>query len=173
MVLSKSGEKMNRFFVLAIGIVWANSAMAVAVLSESGEVFGVSPRNYRGEGRLIAKSRFTPNLKYHSTRNVGHGQIHAKTDAFLFGIHVGEAEADLQVVVRDNNTFDMINMRTGKVAGAGSCDEKSCSFTATVMEGALTLSETWVAHSNGFDIVRGEQSINGSESTYTGRFIAK
>jgi hypothetical protein len=41
------------------------------------------------------------------------------------------------------------------------------------MEGALTLSETWVAHSNGFDIVRGEQSINGSESTYTGRFIAK
>ena len=135
---------------------------------------GVKDSVYVGTGVLKSKSIFVPKIGYSSTRVVQNGIITARTKAALHGMQVGEAQAKLKVQMLSAQKFNMLDINNNlAVCGAGTCNETSCSFTATVMNGNLRLTETWVATSAGFNVVNGSQVFYGIESFYSGQFVAQ
>lgn len=136
-----------------------------------GLVLGVEPGLYRGTGILRAKDPFVPNLRFVSERRLADGVIEAATTASLYGMEVASAKARLEVQPRGGDAFELWDLEAGKLAGEGSCDERRCSFVATVMGGRLTLKETWEAMPEGFQVVNASQNFGGIESTYEASFV--
>ena len=132
---------------------------------------GVQDSVYVGTGLLKSKSIFIPNIGYSSTRVVKNGVITARTKAALHGLKVGEAQAKLKVQMLSATKFNMLDISNNlAVCGTGTCNENSCTFTATVMSGSLQLTETWVPTDEGFNVVNGRQVFYGVESFYSGQF---
>lgn len=132
---------------------------------------GVNDGVYVGTGLLKSKSMFVPNIAYSSTRVLQNGIITARTRAALHGFQVGEAQAKLKVQMIGPNKFNMLDLSNNQaVCGSGSCSETSCSFSATVMNGSLTLNETWVPTATGYNVINASQVLYGIESFYSGSF---
>lgn len=158
---------MKKLVLLSVFIL--TNIFTVGALANT--TLGVADAVYVGTGQLKSKSMFVPTIAYSSTRVLQNGVITARTRAALHGIPVGEAQAKLKVQMTAPNKFNMLDISNNlAVCGSGSCNEKSCTFTATVMNGALTLNETWVPTSTGFNVINASQVLYGIESFYSGQF---
>lgn len=145
--------------------------LAFPLISNAQTTLGIKDSVYVGSGVLKSKSMFVPTIAYSSTRVLQNGIITARTRAALHGIPVGEAQAKLKVQMTAPNKFNMLDLSNNlAVCGSGSCNESSCTFTATVMNGSLTLNETWVPTATGFNVVNASQVLYGIESFYSGQF---
>lgn len=132
---------------------------------------GIADGVYVGTGTLKSKSMFVPDIAYSSTRVLQGGIITARTRAALHGMQVGEAQAKLKVQMTAPNKFNMLDLSNNQaVCGSGSCNATSCTFTATVMNGSLTLNETWVPTAAGYNVINASQVLFGIESFYSGQF---
>lgn len=154
--------------------VFANGA--VEAVGANGSVFGVSPGLclYSGAGTLCSQAVLVPDLDFVSVRRISNGTIRAKTIAKLFGATLATASADLKIVpLDDGKSFELIDLATSKSAGAGTCSEIECTFTAEVMNGNLRLTETWLATENGFEVRDASQEFNGLPALYSSVFNRK
>jgi hypothetical protein len=150
------------------------SIIFLPFLLNAQTTLGVNDGVYVGSGTLRSRSMFVPNIAYSSTRVLQNGIITARTRAALHGFQVGEAQAKLKVQMVSVNKFNMLDLNNNlAVCGSGSCNETSCTFSATVMNGSLTLNETWVATATGFNVVNASQVLYGIESFYSGQFAAQ
>lgn len=161
---------MKSLFIL-LSLVLATSAFAETRAAGNGLTLGVPNGLYAGSGVLQSESLLVPNLKFESVRRLQDGTIQARTQAKLFGHVVAEASALLKIRAVDSQNFELLDLENGgAVSGTGFCGVAFCSFTATVMNGALELNETWATTATGFRIVEGSQNFRGIRSTYTGTF---
>lgn len=159
---------MYRSIVLAVfSLIFSQS-----LLAQNGPfTLGIANGVYVGQGRLISKTAFVPNLNFQSVRRLNNGVIQAHTKAYLVGLQVAEAKAVLKVRQLDNSRFELLDMNNQqKVCGGGVCTNGTCTFTATVMDGTLTLNETWASSPNGFQVLNASQVFKGTAASYTGKF---
>ena len=168
---------MNKWFltIFASGVLLSLSAVALEPISSTGQVFGIPDGTYEGTGKLESDSIFVPDLNFDSVRTLKNGIITAKTNADLIGlIDVAEAQARLQVVPTGPGQFDMLDLdANGAKAGSGQCASNRCSFKVTVMNGDLTLDETWIPTADGFEVLEARQVYKGISASYSGVFIPK
>lgn len=159
------------FALLSAIALFTSSSFAAKVIDEKGLVFGIAPGVYEADGKLKSESMWVPNADFHSTRSLKSGVIEAETKAFILGFEVAAATARLKVVPTTGNNFDLLdlNSRDAK-AGSGACEDRGCTFTATVMNGTLTLTETWVPTPGGFKITECSQTYNGMDAKYEAAF---
>lgn len=137
----------------------------------SNQTLGVPDGMYLGQGKLISQSAFVPNLDYKSLRKIKKSVIQAHTKAYLFGIKVAEAKANLRVQFVTNEKFELLDIDLSEIkCGEGICDKSQCRFTATVMNGELTLTETWSPEQSGFSVLDGSQIFKNKSATYSGQF---
>jgi hypothetical protein len=149
--------------LMKIAVLLATTAPAFA------NTLGIPDGEYQGTGVLHSENLPLPPMKFRSERKLENGTIEAHTKAYLLGHVVAEASAHL-AVRGGRDGFQMIDLDNNSVAGSGRCDETACSFTATVMNGGLTLSETWVVNDDGFNAVNGYQDFGGKEASYEAQF---
>ncbi|MGZ3651323.1 MAG: hypothetical protein ACXVB9_14075 [Bdellovibrionota bacterium] len=129
-------------------------------------VLNVEEGTYQADGNLVSQGML-PDVSIHSVRKLENNTIHATTKAYLFGLNVATVSANLKVEQRDERNFDLLDLNAGsKLAGSGYCDFAGCTFTATVMDGKLRLTETWIRTTNGFDAVHCSQTFNDNDSIY-------
>jgi hypothetical protein len=151
-----------------------SASAAVLPLDEQGRIFGIENGVYEAQGTLVTEGNWTPNLKLHSVRRLEKGVIDVVTKAYLVGFEIGSASARLQVNPTGPSTFQLLDLNLqSALAGTGECNETGCTFTATILNGALTLTETWIAVANGFDLRDGKQSMKGRPGTYEASFLRK
>jgi hypothetical protein len=157
-------------------VVFALFSLALSMNVSFADVLGVPDGNYEGTG-VLHSSMLVPNMSFSSTRSLSNGIIEAHTTAMLFKkFELASVEAKLQVVLNDETHFSMFDLNhldedgLPTEAGQGTCDGTSCTFTATVMSGKLTLTETWIPTPEGFKIVNGSQTFKDLKSTYDGVF---
>jgi hypothetical protein len=152
-------------------IVGAAVCFSLSALASDGKVLGVADGHYSGRGILKSKSMIIPNMKFESTRVLENGVIEAHTKAYLLGHVVAEASALLQVIDIGDGYLILRDLNTGEIAGDGRCDDQACTFTATVMNGELTLTETWIPTENGFEAVECSQEFKGTAAVYEAQFL--
>lgn len=133
-------------------------------------ILNVNPGIYEADGKLLSQG-IAPNLKFHSQRRLENGRINATTKASLWGMEIATVSAHLEVQWKTGSDFDLLDVdNQSRKAGEGNCNSQGCTFTATVMNGDLTLSETWIPTANGFDAVNCAQSFKGNDATYVASF---
>jgi hypothetical protein len=166
---------MRAAICFAVFFILSMSASAVTPLDPVGRILNVPEGVYHGGGDL--KTEFGITLNFNSTRTIRNGTIEATSKAFLVGLKMKTAIAKLKVIALDATHFDLLDLTAPlddgsfEKVGEGTCGKLSCTFTAVVMDGKMTLKETWIANDEGFDIVNCSQIYNGSEATYDGKFI--
>lgn len=149
---------------------------SISAFAQTATVLGIPEGTYTGSDVLVSQTALVPTVDYTTVRILRNGTITAHTKAYLLGHEIGNASARLKVKVTSPSTFVLLDLdRPGAVggyaeAGSGSCSLNTCSFSATVMGGALKLYETWARGGpNELFIRDGWQSLNGITGTYTGR----
>lgn len=157
--------------LLALCFISTTYSLATEPLPPTGGALGVRSGVYQGEGKLISDSPWVPNVRFESNRQITDGSIVASTRAYFLGIEVAAAQARLKVSDKADGKFSLLDLNAGEaVCGSGQCDASGCTFTATVMDGELTLTETWVADEAGFSVLKGSQVFKGKSATYEARF---
>jgi len=115
-------------FITAISALLSLSALA--------DTLGIPDGGYKGVGVLESKSMLVPNLKFKSLRLLSDGTIMARTQAFLMGHAVAAAEAKLLFKPAFGPEMKVLDLNNQlAVVGKGACDDRECTFTATVMKG--------------------------------------
>ena len=151
------------------GKILTTMALILTTTVSQAKTLSVEDGEYRGTGVLNSENLPLPPMKFVSVRILSEGVIKAQTRAYLFGIEVAKASANLKIK-GSGEYFEVINLDDGSIAGSGRCDQRACSFTAVVMKGALTLSETWIATPGGFDVVNAYQEFEGKKASYSAKF---
>ncbi|AGH96757.1 hypothetical protein [Pseudobdellovibrio exovorus] len=159
---------MRQAFILTLmGLIFSQTLLAQAGYSTLGVANGL----YEGQGKLISKTAFVPNLNFKSVRRLEAGIIQAHTKAYLLGHVIAEAKASLKVRPLDDTRFELLDLNNQqRVCGQGVCTNGNCTFTATVMNGELTLTETWVSSATGFAVINASQIFKGTKAQYEGKF---
>ena len=149
----------------------ASPALAVQPVNPDGSVFGVKPGLFTGKGQLLSRAALVPDFDFISVRELRGGIIRAKTKAAFHGFILAKAEANLKIVpLADGRSFQMLDLDTSQVVGAGVCGISECKFTARVMSGKLQLTETWRATDSGFEVREASQDFSGLPADYSGVF---
>ena len=97
--------------------------------------------------------------------------IYVTTRAYLLDVEVAKISASLQILPMSlgSQRFTITEGESGDVVGKGICGVDSCTFTVTVANGQLTLTETWipnVVQDLYFQVVNGSQIYQGKPATY-------
>jgi hypothetical protein len=151
-------------------IFGAAVCFSLSAIASEGKVLGVADGQYSGSGILKSQSMIIPNMRFESSRELSNGVIEAHTKAYLLGHVVAEAKASLQVIEIGDGYLKLRDLNTGEIAGDGRCDDQACTFTATVMNGELTLTETWIPTEDGFEAVECSQEFKGTAAVYEASF---
>ncbi len=153
---------------------------SASLFAQTATVLGIPEGTYTGSDVIVPQQPLVPTVDFTTTRTLRDGTITAQTRASLLGHEVGGATARLKVVVTGQRTFVLADLdrpaAEGKFmkAGEGTCNQNTCTFTATVMNGSLSLRETWAKGGpNEFFIIDGWQSLSGVKGTYSSRLTKK
>ena len=151
---------------------YALSALALAIsLTAQADTLGVPDGRFLGEGVLVSEHLLVPNLKFKSVRVLHHGTVMAHTRALFAGHGVAQAQARLKFHPRFAQKMAVLDMDNDyRKVGDASCNDRECSFSATVMGGKLTLKETWVRDGDGFKVINASQVYSGLNSRYEADF---